>query len=128
MMQAVNRDRSGLAIDGYDPVVYFVEGRAARGRTDFEYAWNGARYRFASEANRDRFVKSPEVAVAYGGFCCTPSVADTPRTSTQTPGPSSNGKLYLDYSVRVQRTWEEDVPGNVRRADANWSALRDKQE
>ena len=39
-----------------------------------------------------------------------------------------DGKLYLDYSVRVQRTWEEDVPGNVRRGDANWSSLHDKQE
>lgn len=39
-----------------------------------------------------------------------------------------DGKLYLNYSIRVQRTWEEDVSGNILRADANWPAIRDKQE
>jgi len=29
-------------------------------------------------------------------------------------------KLYLNYSKRVQRTWEKDVPGNISRANNNW--------
>jgi YHS domain-containing protein len=127
--QAVNRDRSGLALDGYDPVAYVVDGRPVRGRTDLEYVWMGTRYRFATEANRDRFAKAPEAFVPqYGGFCAYA----VSRGYTAPIDPAAwtvvDGKLYLNYSTRVQRTWAEDVPGNIKRADANWPALRDKQE
>jgi YHS domain-containing protein len=127
--QAINRDRSGLAIDGYDPVAYFVDGRPLRGRAEIEHVWNGTRYRFATEANRERFVKSPEAFVPqYGGFCAYA----VSRGYTADIDPLAwrivDGKLYLNYSPRVQRTWEEDVSGNILRADANWPAIRDKQE
>jgi hypothetical protein len=36
------------------------------------------------------------------------------------------GRLYLNYSKRVQRLWQEDVAGNIRKADANWPRLRDR--
>jgi YHS domain-containing protein len=125
--QAVNRDRNGLAIDGYDPVAYFAEGRPVRGVAEFEHTWNGTKYRFVSAANRDRFAKDPEAfAPQYGGFC---SYAVS-RGYTADIDPLAwavvDGKLYLNYSVRVQRTWETDVPGNIRKADANWVTLRDK--
>jgi YHS domain-containing protein len=127
--QAVNRDRSGLAIDGYDPVAYFVDGRPVRGRTDLEHVWNGTRYRFATEANRDRFAKAPETfAPQYGGFCSYAVSRGYTAPVDPTAWAVVDGKLYLNYSTRVQRTWAEDVPGNIRRADTNWPALRDKQE
>src|SRR5438067_391670 len=39
---------SGVAIGGYDPVAYFVAGRAVSGSPDFQLAWNGAAWRFAN--------------------------------------------------------------------------------
>jgi len=127
--QAVNRDRHGLAIDGYDPVAYFVDGQPVRGVPEFEYTWNGAKYRFASAANRDRFARDPEAfAPQYGGFC---SYAVS-RGYTANIDPAAwavvDGKLYLNYSLRVQRTWEGDVQGNIKKADANWVTLREKLE
>ena len=126
--QAVNRDRSGLAIGGYDPVAYFVEGKPTRGLSEFEYAWNGTTYRFANAANRDRFAKDPEAfAPQYGGFCSWA----VSRGYTADVDPNAwrivEGKLYLNYSVRVQRTWEGDIPGNIKKADSNWVTLRDKK-
>jgi YHS domain-containing protein len=127
--QAVNRDRAGLAIDGYDPVAYFIDGRPVRGRTDLEYVWMGTRYRFATEANRDRFAKAPETyAPQYGGFCSYAVSRGYTAPVDPTAWAVVDGKLYLNYSTRVQRTWQEDVPGNIRRADSNWPSLRDKQE
>ena len=32
-----------LAIQGYDPVAYFADGRPVRGLADFEYAWDERR-------------------------------------------------------------------------------------
>jgi len=58
------------AIRGYDPVAYHTESKAVRGKADITHAWNGATWRFASTANRDRFAADPErYAPRYGGFC-----------------------------------------------------------
>ena len=127
--QAVNRDRHGVAIDGYDAVAYFVDGKPVRGLPEFEHSWNGARYRFATAANRDRFATSPESFVPqYGGFCSW--AVSRGYTADIDPAAWSivDGKLYLNYSIRVRRTWEGDAAGNIRKADANWPALRGKLE
>jgi hypothetical protein len=34
-----------------------------------------------------------------------------------------DGKLYLNYSKGVQKKWEQDVPGNIIKADKNWPDL-----
>ena len=31
-----------------------------------------------------------------------------------------DGKLYLNYSRSIQKKWEADIPGYIRKADANW--------
>lgn len=124
--QTVNRDGNGLAIDGYDPVAYFVAGKPTRGLPELEYVWNGTRYRFATAANRDRFARDPAAfAPQYGGFCSWA----VSRGYTASIDPMAwavvDGKLYLNYSTRVQRTWEGDVQGNIKKADANWVTLRE---
>ena len=98
--QAVNRDRQGVAIDGYDPVAYFVDGKPVRGLAEFEQTWNGARYRFASAANRDRFANSPEsFTPQYGGFCAF--AVSRGYTADIDPAAWSvvDGKLYLNYDL-----------------------------
>ncbi len=65
----VNTNRFGLAIKGYDPVAYFTEGRAVKGKKEFEYKWEDAKWRFSSAGNRDLFAANPEkYAPQYGGF------------------------------------------------------------
>jgi YHS domain-containing protein len=60
---------SGLAIDGFDPVAYFVDQRPLAGKAEFETTWRGATWRFANAANRDAFLADPDVfAPAFGGY------------------------------------------------------------
>ena len=60
--------RSGAAIHGYDPVAYFEAGEPVKGKPRHEAEWNGAKWRFASAANRDAFEADPErYAPQYGG-------------------------------------------------------------
>jgi hypothetical protein len=33
------------------------------------------------------------------------------------------GKLYLNYDRSVQASWVKDIPGYIRKADANWPAV-----
>ena len=36
------------------------------------------------------------------------------------------GKLYLNLNSKVQKSWEEDVPGNITKGDENWPAVLSK--
>jgi hypothetical protein len=60
---------SGLAIDGFDPVAYFVQNQAVLGLPDYEAQEAGAVWRFHNEGNRASFLAHPEVyAPQFGGY------------------------------------------------------------
>ena len=111
----------GGAIQGHDPVAYFTEGRPVEGSRKYSYEWQGATWRFASAANRDRFAQAPEkYAPQYGGYCAY-GVANGYAVKIDPQAWSVvDGKLYLNYSPAVQADWKKDVPGYIRQADANW--------
>ena len=123
----VNRDRDGVGIRGYDPVAYF-DGVPAPGIRTIEHTFEGTIYRFTTAANRDRFVQEPSRYLPqYGGFCAYA----VSRGYTAPIDPLAwrivGGRLYLNYSKRVQKVWEEDVPGNIAKGDANWPNLATKR-
>jgi YHS domain-containing protein len=122
----VYSDRSG-AIRGYDPVAYFTEGRPVKGSAEFTHRWNGATWRFASAENRDRFAQAPEkYAPQYGGYCAF-GVASGYAVKIEPDAWSVvDGKLYLNYDKSVQAKWQADVPGYIRKADANWPRVLEK--
>ena len=67
--EPVNTDSQGLAIQGYDPVAYFIQGKALKGTEEFAYQWMGAEWRFASVEHLDLFRSNPEkYAPQYGGY------------------------------------------------------------
>jgi hypothetical protein len=37
-----------------------------------------------------------------------------------------DGKLYLNYNQSVRGRWSSDIPGYIRKADANWPTVRSK--
>jgi len=111
----------GVAINGYDPVAYFGEGKPVKGDRQFSLKWNDAEWRFASAANREAFKASPEkYAPQYGGFCAY-GVAQGYAVKTEPEAwKIVDGKLYLNYSRSVQETWNKDIPGYVATADRKW--------
>lgn len=123
----VNADASGLAIYGYDPVAYFTEGKPVEGRAEFTAVHDGATWRFASAAHRDRFIADPAAYAPQYGGCCAFGVAGDYKVKVD---PAAwrivDGKLYLNYDTRVQRRWVADIPGYIAKAAANWPGLRGK--
>lgn len=125
--QKVNTSWTGLAIDGYDPVAYFTERKPVKGDRQFEHQYNGAKYRFASAANRDLFAKNPEkYAPQYGAFCAYAVSRNYTADTDPLAWKIVDGKLYLNYNAAAQKAWEVDVPGNIVKGDANWPGLSRK--
>ena len=125
--QKINTSFTGLAIDGYDPVAYFVDSKPVKGDRQFTYDVGGATYRFASAANRDLFAKDPaKYAPQYGAFCAYAVSKNYTADTDPLAWRIVDGKLYLNYNAGAQKEWEKDVPGNIKRGDANWPGLSRK--
>lgn len=114
----------GVALDGYDPVAYFTEGRPVEGRADLRHEWNGAVWHFSRTEHRDLFAADPgKYAPQYGGYCAWAVSQGYTADADPDAWKIVDGKLYLNYDLEVQKRWEQDVPGNIRKADENWPRL-----
>ncbi len=113
---------SSLAVSGYDPVAYFTQGKPVKGRSDLQHEWQGATWRFADAANLAAFKADPEAyAPQYGGYCAYAMSRGWIVSTDPEAWAIHDGKLYLNYSTGVRRTWLKDVPGYVERADRHWA-------
>ena len=116
---------TGLAISGMDPVVYFVEGAPMLGSGEFEYAWDGAVWRFKNEGNRGAFAAHPEVyAPRFGGYdpvriANGTAVAGDPRLWCV-----SGERLYLFYTPETRQAFLQDPHGMIAAADNSWSSVQ----
>ncbi len=114
----------GVAIRGTEPVACSADGRRMAGRAAFTHAWQGGTWRCATAANRGAFAADPaRCAPARSGFCAW-AVAEG---YTAPIDPAAwwivQGRLYLNYNRTIQRRWDRDIAGSIRRAETNWPRL-----
>jgi YHS domain-containing protein len=68
-LQSYNTEK-GLAIEGYDPVAYFVSNKAVKYSSKYGVSQQGITYYFYSQANKEAFLRNPEgYKPQYGGWC-----------------------------------------------------------
>lgn len=121
---AVNLGQNDVAIHGYDPVAYFTENKAIKGKAKYTAIHDGAIYRFSSAKNRDRFKSDANNYVPqFGGYCAMGVALDKKLDVDPDAFYITEGKLYLNLNKTVQKKWLEDVPGNVKTAYRNWSGI-----
>jgi YHS domain-containing protein len=110
------------ALRGYDPVSYFDREQAVKGDKAHHYRYGGADFYFSSKENRQRFIDDPERFLPqYGGYCAYGMARNFVVSSDPNAFTVVDGKLYLNYSLKVKNTWLKDIPGNIAKADANWA-------
>lgn len=115
---------TNTATSGYDTVAFFRVGAAIKGKKEFEYAWNGAVWRFSSEENMNLFAENPEAyAPQFGGYCAyAVSLGDTAPGDPQQFS-IVDGKLYLNYSSKTRVVWEDDKENMISKGHQNWPRL-----
>jgi YHS domain-containing protein len=117
----VTNPRTGLVIDGFDPVSYFIDEAATIGRAEFEFRYRGAVWRFRNPGNQAAFMDHPaDYEPRFGGY-------DTIAIGRGVPTPGNpqiwlvaGQKLYLFYSVGTRDEFRSD-PGRLSmQAEAKW--------
>lgn len=123
-----NLDKEGVAIQGYDPVAFFTVGAPVKGRPEFESTYRGAKYRFHSAKNKAAFDAEPaKYEPQFGGYCAygasRGALAPIKIEAWQIVG----GRLLMQKNEGIRDDFNEDAPGNLKKADANWPALVEKK-
>ena len=120
----------GVALGGFDPVAYFPEGggKAAKGFVQRDLKHNGVTYRFASDANRDRFRANPDkYTPAFNGWCAWAMSELNAKVDIEpTAYEIYKGKLYVFYDhvdLNTRAMWLKSPDAMVARANTNWQAF-----
>jgi len=117
-------DKKGVALEGYDPIAYFTDGKPAKGDPKIEATFDGALYHFVSQANRETFEKSPtKYAPAYGGYCGYAASVGKVRPANPLLWSIVDGQLIVQHTKGAAELWEKDVAGNKAKADKFWPKL-----
>ncbi|OIR14176.1 hypothetical protein GALL_46370 [mine drainage metagenome] len=116
---------NGIAIQGYDPVAYFIQNKAVKGNKQFAATVEGVTYYFSTAANKDLFIKEyKKYEPQYGGWCAYAMGATGEKVEIDPETfKISNGKLYLFYHSWVNNTllkWNKDEINLKGKADKNW--------
>jgi YHS domain-containing protein len=115
---------SRVAVDGYDPVAYFTDGRPVRGATQHRITHQGYEYRFASAEHLATFRANPaRYLPQYGGYCAWAVSNGYTAAGNPQNWRIVDGRLYLNYNDEIQHRWEQDIPGHIRNANANWPSV-----
>lgn len=124
----VNRSLlGGVAIKGYDPVAYFLQGQPVKGSKALTFVWQDATWLFSSAQHRDLFARDPAAyAPQFGGYCAWAVSQGYTANIDPAAWKIVAGKLYLNYDAEVQARWAQDIPGFIAEAEKNWPGLLSK--
>lgn len=116
--------RTGLAIDGIDPVAYFTDSQPLLGKPEFEFRYQGVVWRFRNDGNRVAFVHNPEVYMPrYGGYDPVAVARGVAVAGNPLLWVVSRQRLYLFYSNAARAQFASNSDRIVADAEAKWPGV-----
>jgi hypothetical protein len=117
-------DNVPLAIRGYDPVAYFVDGKPERGLPQIEYEWDEYRYRFSSAEHRALFKADPvRYAPQFANFCAMALSQGKLVDANPEYWLISGGKLYIFGHPYGPDLFRRDLAEDIAKANQNRSLI-----
>lgn len=118
---------STTGVLGYDLVSYHKGENPVRGDGKNVVVLDGTTYLFASEENKKAFERDPERYLpAYGGYCAFGVAINKKFVGDPEVWKIVDGTLYLNLDKNIQSNWNQDIQGNITKADWNWTGIKDK--
>ncbi|MBS7786546.1 YHS domain protein [Flavobacterium sp. CYK-55] len=117
-----------LALQGYDPVSYFLQKKPLKGKKELAVQFEGVTYYFANPTHKDAFVKNPQnYEPQYGGWCAYAMGSNGEKVEVDSETYKIlDGKLYLFYNAYFNNTlksWNKDETKLKKQADKNWQKI-----
>jgi hypothetical protein len=123
----VSDRHTGLAIGGFDPVAYFIDGEALVGRGTQEFRHGGVVWRFRNPGNRAVFMQTPDLYMpVHGGYDPTAVARGTAVPGNPTLWVIAAGRLYLFYTVEARDQFLAAPDKAIAAAEAQWPQVMDR--
>ncbi len=120
-MSANKKNR--IAIQGYDTVAFFKEGKAVKGHPEYEYKWNETTWRFSKTQYRDLFIADPALfAPQYGSNCAFTTSLGKAQRGLAKYWQIRDNKLYLNANLVSHFLWKR-FPNRIKVAEKHWRRL-----
>jgi len=115
--------RTGLAINGFDPVSYRLGDKPAAGLSTYELIQDGIVWRFASQANLEAFRDAPAIyAPAFAGFDPTGVANGAAVESDPSQFAVVGSRLFLFRTAENRRRFLQNA-GLLAQAEGRWGSV-----
>ena len=115
-----------VALTGYDPVTFF-EDKPTNGSHGITSTHDGATYYFVSRKNKELFDADPDRYVPQmGGFCAYGVAKGGVFSADVATAQVYKGKLYVNLNPAMLSMFNEDLEGNIAKAEQNWEKLKNQ--
>jgi hypothetical protein len=116
---------TGLAIDGYDPVAFFTDGKPVAGSAVFELAYGGAIWRFRNMGNRAAFAASPDVYMPqFGGYDPLGIAQGVAVAGNPFVWRISGERLFFFYDNARAKAFDSDPAHAIGVAERRWPQVQ----
>ncbi len=124
---AMDYTHSTPGASGYDVVAYFTDGKPMKGSGYHVTVHEGVTYAFTSEEHQKLFEADPaKYLPAYGSYCAYGVAVGKKFVADPEVWKIVEGKLYLNLDRDIQSKWKKDIPSYIKKADGNWTKIKDK--
>jgi len=126
--QLLNLDVNGAAIQGYDPVAFFTDGKAVKGTAKIQSVYKGARYWFATAEHKKLFDSDPaKYEPQFGGYCAYGMSQGHTAPIKIEAWQIVDGRLLMQYDLDVKDKFNKKQKENLLKADENWPKVLEKE-
>jgi hypothetical protein len=112
-----------IAIQGYDVVSYFTDGKPAKGDPTHQVAFDDVKWWFKDAAHKEMFTADPERYLPqYGGFCAGGMARGVFVPANPDNWVIVDGKLYMVSGTKENlAAWKAHAAENIKAADKIWA-------
>jgi YHS domain-containing protein len=116
-----NKTSQNVAIDGYDTVAYFTEGKASKGKPSIQSTYLDVTWFFLNVEHKALFDSNPSKYVPeYSGHCANGLSDGHLVTANPEIFRIIDGQLYLFYSWWGKAQWKFNQKEQIELADRYW--------
>jgi hypothetical protein len=111
-----------IAIQGYDVVAYFTDGKPVKGNADISLPYDDSKWQFANASHKEMFAADPDRYMPqYGGACAGGMVSGVSIPANPENWVIVDGKLYMVAGTKADlEDWKAHAAENIAAANQNW--------
>ncbi len=112
-----------VAIQGYDVVSYFTDGKAVKGSSEISLPFDELKWQFANTSHKEMFAADPDRYLPqYGGMCAGGMAMGVSVPANPDNWMIVDGKLYMISGGAADLAdWKAHAAENIKTADKIWS-------